>query len=259
MNPPPQPPSFAAEFIAEDPGRPVPQKPIRRRGLGNRRKWVQNWMKKLPQGDEDWDNNSPSTPEEIQRLRDRLTLSHIESRQEMDWGTLLDTYAAAAKDFEGREFQLHSMVMVALCLVAHSQGLKREKIIEFMAKSVSGGSDTLRSKRFALPKCVQIGDALAKVLGSTPISPLVNTLPPNASRSYARSLLLHIVRKPNYRHKYSGYQASSLMFATEKSVGSLKQIEKGLAPSPAKSGSASKNGKGDVFDPTNHDMIHIMK
>ncbi|KAM0554157.1 hypothetical protein ACHAPJ_006956 [Fusarium lateritium] len=222
MNPPPQPPSFAAEFIAEDPGRPVPQKPIRRRGLGDRRKWVQNWMKKLPQGDEDWDNNSPSTPEEIQRLRDRLTLSHIESRQEMDWETLLNTYAAAARDFEGREFQLHSMVMVALCLVAHSQGLTRELVIELMAKSVSGGSDTLRSKRFALPKCVQIGDALAKVLGVTELS--------------------------YYR-----------VVAWAYTVGSLKQIEKGLAPSPAKSGSASKNGNGDVFDPTNHDMIHIMK
>lgn len=122
-------------------------------------------MKRLPQGDEDWDNNSPSTPDDIQRLRDRLTLSHIQSRHEMDWATLLDTYAAAAKDFEGRELQLHSMVMVAACHVAYNNGLPRDDMLQAMAKCISGGSDTLRSKRFALPKCILIGDELASVLG----------------------------------------------------------------------------------------------
>ncbi|KAJ4249382.1 hypothetical protein NW762_012233 [Fusarium torreyae] len=266
MNPPPQPPSFAAEFIAEDPGRPVPQKPIRRRGLGDRRKWVQNWMKKLPQGDEDWDNNSPSTPEEIQRLRDRLTLSHIESRQEMDWETLLNTYAAAARDFEGREFQLHSMVMVALCLVAHSQGLTRELVIELMAKSVSGGSDTLRSKRFALPKCVQIGDALAKVLG---VRAYELPLRVNSYFTFGQHFTAEcfpilreesaLAHRPKTKLPSQVLRIPSLVFDVCDGKLSLKQIEKGLAPSPAKSGGAGKNGNGDVFDPTNHDMIHIMK
>ncbi|ESU13253.1 hypothetical protein FGSG_07063 [Fusarium graminearum PH-1] len=84
----------------------------------------------------------------------------------MDWYTLLDHYAAASKGFEpGRETQIHCMVMVALCHVAHSQGLTTDEIMLAMAKCVSGGTDTLRSKRFALPKCVQIGDELEKVLG----------------------------------------------------------------------------------------------
>jgi hypothetical protein len=163
----PQSSSFAAsEFITENPGKPVPQKPVRRRGLNDQIKWVRSWMAKLPQGDEDWDNNRPSTPEDILRLHSRLTVSHIGSRRNMDWHTLLDTYAAASEDFEpGRETQTHCMVMVALCHVAHSQGLTTDEVMTAMAKCVSGGSDTLRSKRFALPKCVQIGDELEKVLG----------------------------------------------------------------------------------------------
>ncbi|KAL6924724.1 hypothetical protein FSHL1_001974 [Fusarium sambucinum] len=163
----PQSSSFAAsEFITENPGRPVAQKYVRRRGLNDQIKWVRSWMAKLPQGDEDWDNNRPSTPEDILRLHSRLTISHIGSRRNMDWYTLLDTYAAASKDFEpGRETQTHCMVMVALCHVAHSQGLTTDEVMTAMAKCVSGGSDTLRSKRFALPKCVQIGDELEKVLG----------------------------------------------------------------------------------------------
>ncbi|KAF5023856.1 hypothetical protein F66182_4060 [Fusarium sp. NRRL 66182] len=166
MNPPPQPPSLAAEFIAEDPGKPIPQRPARRRGLESLKKWVKNWMKKLPQGDEDWDNNIPSTPEDIQRLRSRLTISHIGSRRDMDWVTLLETYAASAKDFEGREAQLHAMVMVAACQVAYSHGLSKEDMHAVMAKCVTGGSDTLRSKRFALPKSIKISDELANVLGA---------------------------------------------------------------------------------------------
>ncbi|KAF5546061.1 hypothetical protein FNAPI_8949 [Fusarium napiforme] len=157
-----QSPSFTAEFIKEEPGKPVPQKPVRRRGLNDQIKWVKAWMSKLPQGDEDWDNNRPSTLEDILRLRDRLTISHVESRRDMDWLTLLETYAAASKDFEGRETQLHCMVMVAACHVAHDQGLTINEVMDAMAKCVTGGSDTLRSKRFALPKCVQIGDELAK-------------------------------------------------------------------------------------------------
>ncbi|KAM5376984.1 hypothetical protein ACJZ2D_005186 [Fusarium nematophilum] len=164
MNPP-QPPGLTPEFIVEDPGKPIPQRPVRRRGLETQRRWIKNWMKRLPQGDEDWDNNTPSTPDEIQILRGRLTLSHVESRHEMDWETLLDAYAAAAKDFEGRELQLHSMVMVAACHVAFHHGLSRDEMLKAMAKCISGGSDTLRSKRFALPKCIQIGDELANVLG----------------------------------------------------------------------------------------------
>ncbi|KAH7267027.1 uncharacterized protein BKA55DRAFT_500080 [Fusarium redolens] len=160
-----QSPGFTAEFIKEEPGKPVPQKPVRRRGLNDQIKWVKAWMSKLPQGDEDWDNNRPSTPEDILRLRDRLTISHVKSRRDMDWLTLLETYAAASKDFEGRETQLHCMVMVAACHVAHDQGLTINEVMDAMAKCVTGGSDTLRSKRFALPKCVQIGDELAKVLG----------------------------------------------------------------------------------------------
>jgi hypothetical protein len=163
----PQSTSFAAsEFITENPGKPVRQKPVRRRGMNDQIKWVRSWMAKLPQGDEDWDNNRPSTAEDILRLHSRLTISHVGSRRNMDWHTLLDTYAAASKDFEpGRETQTHCMVMVALCHVAHSQGLTTDEVMTAMAKCVSGGSDTLRSKRFALPKCVQIGDELEKVLG----------------------------------------------------------------------------------------------
>ncbi|KAG8666023.1 hypothetical protein FPOAC1_010825 [Fusarium poae] len=150
----PQSTSFAAsEFITENPGKPVRQKPVRRRGMNDQIKWVRSWMAKLPQGDEDWDNNRPSTAEDILRLHSRLTISHVGSRRNMDWHTLLDTYAAASKDFEpGRETQTHCMVMVALCHVAHSQGLTTDEVMTAMAKCVSGGSDTLRSKRFALPK-----------------------------------------------------------------------------------------------------------
>ena len=71
-----QSPSFTAEFIKEEPGKPVPQKPVRRRGLNDQIKWVKAWMSKLPQGDEDWDNNRPSTLEDILRLRDRLKQRH---------------------------------------------------------------------------------------------------------------------------------------------------------------------------------------
>ncbi|KAF5239292.1 hypothetical protein FAUST_5057 [Fusarium austroamericanum] len=132
----PQSSSFAAaEFITENPGKPVPQKPVRRRGLNDQIKWVRSWMAKLPQGDEDWDNNRPSTPEDILRLHSRLSISHIESRRNMDWYTLLDHYAAASKGFEpGRETQIHCMVMVALCHVAHSQGLTTDEIMLAMAK-----------------------------------------------------------------------------------------------------------------------------
>ncbi|KAF9777002.1 hypothetical protein IL306_004732 [Fusarium sp. DS 682] len=161
-----QSPSFTTEFIKEEPGKPVPQKPVRRRGLNDQIRWVKAWMSKLPQGDEDWDNNRPSTPDDILRLRDRLTISHVKSRRDMDWLTLLETYAAASKDFEGRETQLHCMVMVAVCHVAHDQALTINEAMDAMAKCVTGGNDTLRSKRFALPKCVQIGDELAKVLGA---------------------------------------------------------------------------------------------
>ncbi|KAH7170739.1 hypothetical protein EDB81DRAFT_178157 [Dactylonectria macrodidyma] len=162
---PPLPTRFAAEFIVESPGQPAPQRATRRRGMETHRKWIRNWMKRLPQGDEDWDNNFPSTADEICRIRERLTMAHVESRHQMDWVTILHTYASWAKEFDGRELQLHNMVMVAACHVAHSDGLPRDVMLEAMAKCISGGGDTLRSKRFALPKCIQIGDELVNVLG----------------------------------------------------------------------------------------------
>lgn len=160
-------PKITAEFIIESPGHGVQaQRAARRRGMETHRKWIINWMKRLPQGEEDWNNDFPCTIEDIEGVRRRLTLAHLEDRQQMDWLALLHTYAACAKDFDGRELQLHNMIMVAACHVAHSDGLAREAMQAAMAKCISGGSDTLRSKRFALPKCIQIGDELAKVLGS---------------------------------------------------------------------------------------------
>ncbi|RFN45698.1 hypothetical protein FIE12Z_10074 [Fusarium flagelliforme] len=146
MNTPQSSTFAAAEFITENPGKPVPQKPVRRRGLNDQIRWVRAWMAKLPQGDEDWDNNRPSTPEDILQLHARLTISHVASRRNMDWHTLLDAYAAASSGFEpGRETQTHCMVMVALCHVAHSQGLTTDEVMTAMAKC--------------------IGDELAEVLG----------------------------------------------------------------------------------------------
>ncbi|KAI5466287.1 hypothetical protein BGZ63DRAFT_400682 [Mariannaea sp. PMI_226] len=159
-------PNFVPEFIIESPGHGTQaQRATRRRGMETHRKWIKNWLRKLPQGNADWNNDFPSTAEDIDRIRKRLTLSHLESRGQMDWVTLLDTYAACANQFDGRELQLYSMIMVATCHVAHNNGLPRDMMVEAMGKCITGGTDTLRSKRFALPKCIQIGDELAKVLG----------------------------------------------------------------------------------------------
>ncbi|WZH44710.1 hypothetical protein QYS62_005737 [Fusarium acuminatum] len=215
-------PSFAAEFIAEDPGRPVPQRPVRRRGMNDQIKWVKSWVAKLPQGDEDWDNNKPSTPIDISRLHDRLTISHIGGRRDMDWLTLLNTYAAAARNFEGREVQLHCMVMVAACHVAHNQGLETPEVMKAMARCVTGGSDTLRSKRFALPKCVQIGDELAKALGARALEQIEKALEPGAAKAKSRS--------------------KSKTKSNSRSTGSPESINWNV-----------------VSSDTEHDMIHIMK
>ncbi|RMJ12622.1 hypothetical protein BHE90_009328 [Fusarium euwallaceae] len=265
MNPQ-QPPGFAAEFIVEDPGRPVPQRPVRRRGLETQRKWIRNWMKRLPQGDEDWDNNSPSTPDDIQRLRDRLTLSHIQSRHEMDWATLLDTYAAAAKDFEGRELQLHSMVMVAACHVAYNNGLPRDDMLQAMAKCISGGSDTLRSKRFALPKCILIGDELASVLG---VRAYELPLRVNSYFTFGQHFtsecfpLLReesaVAHRPTTPLPSEVLRIPSLVFDLCNGKVSRKQVEKSLTTGNSRS-TAGGSGSGTASDAnTDHDMIHIMK
>lgn len=205
MNTPQSSTFAAAEFITENPGKPVPQKPVRRRGLNDQIRWVRAWMAKLPQGDEDWDNNRPSTPEDISQLHARLTISHVGSRRNMDWHTLLDAYAAASSGFEpGRETQTHCMVMVALCHVAHSQGLTTDEVMTAMAKCVSGGSDTLRSKRFALPKCVQIGDELAEVLGPRAYElPLRGKL--SCPRIEARSFFLTMLSSERLFHVWSTF------------------------------------------------------
>ncbi|KAF4979089.1 hypothetical protein FZEAL_4649 [Fusarium zealandicum] len=271
MNPP-QPPAFAAEFIVEDPGKPVPQRPIRRRGLETQRKWIKNWMKRLPQGDEDWDNNCPSTPDDIQRLRDRLTLSHIESRHEMDWTTLLDAYASSAKDFEGRELQLHSMVMVAACHVAYNHGLSRDEMLQAMAKCINGGSDTLRSKRFALPKCIQIGDELANVLGvrayELPLrvcsNPAVNSYFTFGQHFTSECFALlreesAIAHRPSTPLPSEALRIPSLVFDLCNGKVSRKQVEKSLTTNTART-IAGGSGSGSAPDTSaDHDMIFIMK
>ncbi|KAL7769348.1 hypothetical protein ACKLNR_000732 [Fusarium oxysporum f. sp. zingiberi] len=276
-----QSPSFTAEFIKEEPGKPVPQKPVRRRGLNDQIKWVKAWMSKLPQGNEDWDNNRPSTLEDILRLRDRLTISHVESRRDMDWLTLLETYAAASKDFEGRETQLHCMVMVAACHVAHDQGLTINDVMDAMAKCVTGGSDTLRSKRFALPKCVQIGDELAKVLG-----PRAYELPlrVNSYFTFGQHFTVEcfpilrresaFAHRPNNKLPSELLRIPSLVYELCDGKVSLQQIEKALEPGGAKAKARSKSqtkskarstGSPDSTwsvvssADTEHDMIHIMK
>ncbi|KAF0644571.1 hypothetical protein FPSE5266_02721 [Fusarium pseudograminearum] len=275
----PQSSSFAAaEFITENPGKPVPQKPVRRRGLNDQIKWVRSWMAKLPQGDEDWDNNRPSTPEDILRLHSRLSISHIESRRNMDWYTLLDHYAAASEGFEpGRETQIHCMVMVALCHVAHSQGLTTDEIMSAMAKCVSGGTDTLRSKRFALPKCVQIGDELEKVLG-----PRAYELPLRVSayftfgQHFTAECFSILRRESESAHRPKSNLPSevlripNLVYDVCDGRVSLEEIERALEPGQTRAKAKSRSRSS--FRPstrstsspessadTEHDMIHIMK
>ncbi|KAF4992110.1 hypothetical protein FGRMN_7388 [Fusarium graminum] len=277
-----QSPSFAAEFIAEDPGRPVPQRPVRRRGMNDQIKWVKSWVAKLPQGDEDWDNNKPSTPGDILRLRDRLTISHIKGRRDMDWLTLLNTYAAAARDFEGREVQLHCMVMVAACHVAHNQGIETPEVMEAMARCVTGGSDTLRSKRFALPKCVQIGDELAKVLGARAYElPLRVNSYFTFGQHFTGECFPILRRECAFAHRpktklpSEALRIPNLVFEICEGKVSLEQIEKALEPGAAKAKTRSKSktksharstGSPESINwsiissaDTEHDMIHIMK
>ncbi|KAM0338978.1 hypothetical protein ACHAPQ_001968 [Fusarium lateritium] len=274
-------PNFAAEFIAEDPGRPVPQRPVRRRGMNDQIKWVKSWAAKLPQGDEDWDNNKPSTPNDIMRLHGRLTISHIGGRRDMDWLTLLNTYAAAARHFEGREVQLHCMVMVAACHVAHNQGLETPEVMEAMARCVTGGSDTLRSKRFALPKCVQIGDELAKVLGARAYElPLRVNSYFTFGQHFTGECFPILRRECAFAHRpktklpSEALRIPNLVFDLCEGKVSLEQIEKALEPGAAKAKSRSKSktksnsrstGSPEsinwtiVSSDTEHDMIHIMK
>ncbi|CAG7554465.1 unnamed protein product [Fusarium equiseti] len=288
MNTPQSSTFAAAEFITENPGKPVPQKPVRRRGLNDQIRWVRAWMAKLPQGDEDWDNNRPSTPEDILQLHARLTISHVRSRRNMDWHTLLDAYAAASSGFEpGRETQTHCMVMVALCHVAHSQGLTTDEVMTAMAKCVSGGSDTLRSKRFALPKCVQIGDELAEVLG-----PRAYELPLRVSAYFTfgqhfTAECFDILRResavahrPRNNLPSEVLRIPNLVYDVCDGKVSLEQIERALEPGQAKAKAKAKSRSKSSMRPsttrstgspesikwsitcsadTEHDMIHIMK
>ncbi|KAH6888488.1 hypothetical protein B0T10DRAFT_55266 [Thelonectria olida] len=138
---------------------------------------VVSFLRGLPQGEEDWDNNKPETEEDLLELRKGLTLSvsfsndqHYsrQDRAEWTWTQLLEEYAnhmAHVHPVDGLERQMYEFVFTGLCSI----GLKvyymdMRQVDKIMSTALRDSGNMLSKKRMGVPKYIEMLNVLDSYL-----------------------------------------------------------------------------------------------
>lgn len=112
---------------------------------------ITRFLKQLPKGQLDWDNEVPKCDPSY--LYDRLSLSDIRtsSRAEMTWESLLQALADRRHEFPNND--LYQLVILSFYRVALKSGAKKNVLDQYLSQAISNSSQTLKLKLGAALKC----------------------------------------------------------------------------------------------------------
>lgn len=138
---------------------------------------VVSFLRGLPQGEEDWDNNKPETEEELLRLREGLTLSvslygagrySAKERAEWPWDKFLENYAqqmANVLPVDGPERQMYDFVFTALCCIGVKVYYMEMRQVDKIMRTILGDSENmLHKKRMGVCKYIEMLNVLDSYL-----------------------------------------------------------------------------------------------
>lgn len=118
------------------------------------RELAARFLRQLPQGQLDWDNEAPKC--DPCYLYDRLSLSDISKsiRAEMTWESLLQVLAGRRLEFPDND--LYQLVVLSTYQVALKSGANKDVLDKYLSQAIRNSPHTLKLKLYAVLKCLAI-------------------------------------------------------------------------------------------------------